>query len=1121
MYPGIDMLFHGNQQRLEYDFEAGPGSDVSAIRIAFERADEVRIAADGTLVVRAGGFEIRQPPPLAYQIRDGQKSPVPAAYKLTGAKRVRFEIGPYDHLKTLVIDPQLLFDNLFGGSGMSSAADIALDSSGNIYVAGQTDSAGFPVQNAAQKQAGAQTLLESADGGQTWTTPAVNGQIVRSIASGANTGQAPSGSSTLYASIVSGVIRSTDGGTTWTTPANAGLTAAIIGVAVDAGSPSTVYAATQDQGVFVSTDGGASWTQSANGMLVANSTPPYPELSGIFANPAVPGNVFAVASSPDFVYESANAGQSWTQVDIPAGGSPQTVVFGPPMAAADSPAAVEQTILIGQFSGGLFESAGPGGAWNNIASPESLLGTQSLAMQPGDPAVLLGAGVNAVSRSTDGGMTWTTVLAQPSASVAFDPKNPSTAYALSSAGLYRSGDGGQTWAQTPLPYTRSFNTLFVSAFDSRILVGEGTQTDAFVTKYSADGSMILYSTYLGGSGNDMATGIAVDASGSAYVIGETQSSNFPATSAAVQTAQTITNAAFSQNAFVAKLSADGSQLVYSTYLGGGAENTGRIAVDSAGEAVVIGSTASKNFPVTQGAYQTALNTNCTPQPLAAVPGSEAAFIAKLSATGGSLIFSTLLGGTCATYGQTVALDESGSIWAGGSTTSPDFAVTQDALQPVSAGGIYDGFLARFTPAGSLSYASYVGGTGYDTVSGIAFDRTGNLYLTGTTAGLSQAPSPGAFQTKAGTSCYVLNIGPTVYEFLGSAFVLKLDGAAHTNLGLTYLGYPDCLFPAAIAVDPSGQAWIGGTFSFAGSSPQTASPLRIGGGSGFLSKFSADFTQLLFSTYFDAVNGLALDSKGFAYAAGGGPLNGPLDTQQAFVAKIDATPTSVELDSVQNAVNAASPNNIQGIGPGEYLRLLGKNMGPAAAVMGIIKNGVVAAADAGVTVTFDGVAVPLLMVSAAEIDLMAPFELAQKTSTVVQVQYQGASSNPAQVVVSGTPLQVLGVFNNDFTPNSAANPAQAGSIMSLYVAGAGQTNPASVDGQVNGFPLLSAPAPVTIVYNGDDPPRTDVPVTVTFAGSVPGLAAGIFQINFVAPQPGMTALNLTVGSAYAGFNAFVQ
>jgi len=309
------------------------------------------------------------------------------------------------------------------------------------------------------------------------------------------------------------------------------------------------------------------------------------------------------------------------------------------------------------------------------------------------------------------------------------------------------------------------------------------------------------------------------------------------------------------------------------------------------------------------------------------------------------------------------------------------------------------------------------------------------------------------------------------------------------------------------VDSTGQPWIAGNLDSAKpSEPQTAIPFQIAIGSGFVSKFSADFKQLLFSTYFDSVAGIAVDSSGLAYVAGTGPYS-TAGTEPAYIAKIDPAAPAISLNSVLSAAPSITFYSTAAIAPGEVLRILGSQMGPATSTPGIIVSGVLATTVAGVQVTFDGVAVPLLSVSAQEIDLVAPFELAGKSTTTVQVQYNGVQSNAVQVGVIPASVQILGVFNGDFTPNSASNPAQPGSIMILYFSGAGQTSPPSVDGQVNAAPFASFSGPVQINAPDNNPPY----LPVSYAGAAPGLAAGIFQVNFVAPQQSTNYMSLILGN----------
>ncbi|MBZ5618187.1 MAG: SBBP repeat-containing protein [Acidobacteriia bacterium] len=1106
VYSGIDLVFRGDQEHLEYDFEVGSGRDPGRIELDFDGVDEIRIDRNGDLVLQVGAIRIHQPKPVAYQIVAGQKQPVEVAYRIDASSHIRFRTGAYDHQRSLVIDPQIVFDQSFGGSGVSTAAGLARDKQGGLYVAGTTNSTDFTTVNPVRSHLGTAPLLVTADAGNTWSFPSLGpANSVSAIAA------APSAPLVVYAATPVGVLKSADGGTTWTATTGTGLAGLPTVLAVDASSATTLYTATA-QGVFVSTDGAESWRASTGGL-------PAVAVVTIVADPTQAGTLFASVVIPA-LFRSTDFGQTWTKLTLapptqPAG-PVNAIVFG---SNGEIVAATSQGLLISTDGGNSWTAGASQGVYNN----------QELAISPDNPSILYLIGSSGLQRSSDGGQTFIVVLSSVTSSylaaVVVDPRNPANVYAAASKYpaninnvLYRSTDAGQTWSPLSLPYPVNPQSLFISPADSRAFLGAGTQNTVFVTKWSADGSQVLYSTYLGGSQKDGASGIAVDGNGSAYVTGLTSSPDFPTTKGAFQTKLTTT-----QDVFVAKLSPDGSQLTYSTLLGGDfvehqccqpTTSTG-IAVDSTGNAVITGFTEG-TFPVTANAFQTAPVAGCYLSQAPSMPTSGDAFVTKIAAGGNALVYSTLLGGSCATNGIGVAVDASGNAWVTGSTESPDFPVTADALQPKFGGGMYDGFLARFNPSGGLDYATYLGGSGYDALDAIALDQSGNIYLTGESGGLSQPASPGAFQPQARASCLVFFIGPSEFYPQGNALVVKLDPKAHSIQRLTYLGSPRCLSGSSIAVDSSGEAWISGTLDAYGSAPQTASPFEIGIGRGFISKFSADFTQLLFSTYFDSVAGLALDSSGSAYVAGA-TLNTTTVTP-VFIAKIDSTPPpEISLDSVLSVVPSANPSNSQGIAAGEVIRLLGKKMGPAAATPGAIQSGVLASTVAGVEVTFDGAVVPLLSVSAQEIDLVAPFELATKSSTTIQVQYHGAQSNPVQVAVSGTALQILGVFNEDFSPNAASNPAKAGSVMSLYLAGAGQTNPPSQDGQVNAAPLAAPAMPIRLEWFGNNP----ITLPITFAGAASGLAAGIFQVNFIAPQQSLMNVNLIMGNAGTQFNVWVQ
>jgi beta-propeller repeat-containing protein len=258
--------------------------------------------------------------------------------------------------------------------------------------------------------------------------------------------------------------------------------------------------------------------------------------------------------------------------------------------------------------------------------------------------------------------------------------------------------------------TVSTNFPTASAFQNANLAASGSST-AFVSKLNAAGSLLVYSTYLGGTAQDNAYGIAIDSAGEAFVVGQTSSSNFP-TMAALQT-----NNAGGGDAFVAKLNATGSGLVYSTYLGGsGADSANDIALDGAGEAFVVGSTASGNFP--------------TASPLqATLGGPQDAFVAKLNSAGSALVYSTYLGGSAADYGNSVAVDAANEAFVTGYTSSVDFP-TASPIQANNAGK-QDVFVTGYSSAGSaLLYSTYLGGSDNDLGNRIAVDASGNAVVVG-------------------------------------------------------------------------------------------------------------------------------------------------------------------------------------------------------------------------------------------------------------------------------------------------------------------------------------------------------------------------------------------------------
>ncbi|MGI8955910.1 MAG: SBBP repeat-containing protein [Chthoniobacterales bacterium] len=410
--------------------------------------------------------------------------------------------------------------------------------------------------------------------------------------------------------------------------------------------------------------------------------------------------------------------------------------------------------------------------------------------------------------------------------------------------------------------------------------------DAFVTKINAAGTALVYSTYLGGSGQENGRGIALDSTGNAYITGNTTSSDFP-TANPFQT----TTGGFG-DAFVAKIDATGANLVYSTYLGGTlSENGLGIAVDSAGNAYVTGTTGSTNFP-TVNPIQPATN------------GNGDAFVTKLNAAGSALIYSSYLGGTSTDEGFGIAVDPQGNAYITGSTFSLDFPIVNPIL-PRS--GNRDAFVTKINPAGSaLVYSSYLGGGFSEYGAAIAVDAQGNAYVTGTTAS-SNFPTVNPIQPFSGGG--------------DDVFVTKVNAAGSALVYSTYLGGNGSetaggVAIGGIAVDSAGNAYVTGSTNSTNFPTANAIQPTFGGGTrdAFVTKINAAGSALSYSTYLggsgaDGGADLALDSAGNAYITGStdsanfptvaGSFDETVSGTDAFITKIHADTAPPESSTLLN------------------------------------------------------------------------------------------------------------------------------------------------------------------------------------------------------------------------------
>lgn len=576
-YPGIDLVYYGSHGKLEYDFVVAPGANPKVIALAFDGARDVSIDENGELVLDTEVGEIRQHKPMIYQQVNGVRKEVTGRYAISSRHEIHFEIGSYNANKQLVIDPVLSYA-AYLGSGRG-ALSVAVDSVGSAYVTGEGDPS-FPI---------------------------------------------------------TGGPSQTSGGGAFVMKLNAAGTALVY---------STFLGPGLGRSVAVDSTGNAYVTGSTS--------------SDKF--PTTPGAVRTSYGGGD--------GDAFVAKLSPNGSS----------------------LLYSTYLGGESREAG--------------------------------------------------------SSIAVD----------STGNAYVTGyTNSRQFPTTPLALQTSFG-------------GGETYGDIFVTKVNAEGTALLYSTYIGGAGEEGSVGgITVDSSGNAFVTSRTTSTNFPTTPGAFKSS--LNNAKDLGDATVSKLHSTGSTLLYSTYLGGNGLDEGRaIAVDSSGNAYVTGFTTSVDFPVTPGAFAPTCS-GCVSPPPGADGGdpfvvSGDAFVTKLNAGGTALVYSTFLGGGEDDGGYGIAVEASGNAYVTGVTSSEDFPTTKNAVRPPAESN--DAFVTKLDVRGSaLLFSTYFGGRSTDIGHGVALDSAGSIYLAGYTLSLDLPTTPGSFQA--------------AFSSAGNAFVAKiLMGAGITS-----------------------------------------------------------------------------------------------------------------------------------------------------------------------------------------------------------------------------------------------------------------------------------------------------------------------------------------------------
>jgi hypothetical protein len=620
---GVDLVYHGENGELEYDFVVAPGANVDRVAMNVEGASKVSLTDKGELRIHTYAGDVVQPPPVVYQ-RDasGAKHTIASSYQLVGERKVGFKVSSYDRAKPLVIDPVIAYATYLGGTGYDEITALAADGAGNTYVAGRTQSIDFPTANAFDP------TFSVYLGCQECSQPDA---FVAKLD--------PTGSQLLYSTFLGG------------------------------------YADDIATGIAIANDGTAyvTGTTSSYDFPLEGAINSFRFADGFVTRLNVAGNDIAFST-----FLSGNSTDHPTGIAVDATG----------IYVAGWSRSTDLTEPPSQPRGGAAPQGGASGSEDEDAFV--------LKLTPGG---VIPAGV-----------LWLKWLGGGGTDRAYGMALDATGRVTIAGDTY-SGEG---FPQTATPLKETC---------------DGELGDAFVARLNSAGTTFDYVTCLGGNGGtDSAFGVAVDATGNAYVTGATNANDFPVVG-------NPSALAGNDDVFVSKLNPAGTALLYSIVVGGAGNEEGvGIALDSSNSAWITGYTSSENFP-----------TVAPIQPTYAGGGGERgqsdAFVSRVNASGSSLIFSTFYGGTTDTDRGTAIFVQGSSVHVAGSTYSTNLPIL-NARQQTNAGS-EDGFVAKLSvppllispptvlvPVGQTQQFTAVGGTGFGYTFSFQGPSGGNVNATG-------------------------------------------------------------------------------------------------------------------------------------------------------------------------------------------------------------------------------------------------------------------------------------------------------------------------------------------------------------------------------------------------------
>jgi len=778
VYPGIDLVYYGSNYQLEYDFEIQPGADPRKIQLAIQGASQIRLDTNGDLVLQLANGQISLKCPVVYQQLNGQRVAIDGAYEVADATHIAFRVSNYDSTKPLIIDPVLSYATYLGGSGMDQPAGIAVDSSGNVYVAGYTDSVGFPAT--------------------TFGAPAstVNHVYVAKLD--------PTGSTLIYADYIGGN--------------NEDYAAALVldnsnNVYVTGGTESSNFPVvsayqTQQPGPYT----GFLTKVSASGSALLYST-------------YLGGNAFDQPTSIaiDSLSEVHVAGYTMSQ-NFPESNAYQSTVLANQGGvygiygfltkfSADGSSLVYSTYFAGNSV--VAQNCGSP-CW-----PAPYNAVSAIAIDANDAAYVAGT-TNTSNFPATSGAYLTSNSTQQDSPLGFVAKFNSAGGLGYSTYLY--GSSGNPVGINGIAVDGSGSAYITGTADSDgtfpitstsicnpAVYGFGCSS-AFVTKFDPAGATLLYSTFLGPNNYATPAGIALDSTDDAYVVASTSSPSF-------QTNDAIEAYTNNGDVLLVEIDPGATTQLFSTYLGGSGNDTASaIAIDAASNIYLTGSTDSTDFPVSQGAFQSVLG------------GSTDAFIARIasgtaptvSLTPGALQYaSQTIGSTSPTQQVQFRNTSSMALTISSISTSGDFAEADNCGTSLVPAGSCT-LSVTFTPTavgsrtGALTITDNAAGSpqsvtlsGIGSGSVIAALTPATLAFPGTLIGVSSGPQS---VTLANQGTSGLNI---------SSIQITGDYSQTNNCGSSLPAGSSCTFNITFTPTVSGSRT--GTLTIsdnASSSPQT-------------------------------------------------------------------------------------------------------------------------------------------------------------------------------------------------------------------------------------------------------------------------------------------------------------